>query len=66
MPFITRGALSPELRSTYDQGYKNELRQRLQDPTLTTEQREQLMARLDQVGQPKIYGTDLTEPSTAA
>ncbi len=63
MPFITRKTLNPELRSDAERSYKDQLRQKLRDPSLTNEQRQRLMEELEQVGQPKIYGADPIELS---
>lgn len=65
MPFISRQSLDPRMRADSERTLKDELRKRLQDPTLTEDQRRQLHTQLKQVGKPRFYGTDNPSSPTA-
>lgn len=65
MPFISQRDIALSIRQKAEKEYRDKLRAALQNPALTREQRQDLRARLERVGEPRIYDADSPPPPGA-
>jgi len=65
MPFLNRRHIASSARREADKAYKAQLRRALGNPGLTTAERENLKARLAQVGGPRVYDAASPPPPGA-
>lgn len=54
MPFITRSQIPADVRKKHTDAYRDSLRQRLLDPTLTPEQKAAIKAQIEALKDPKV------------
>ena len=57
MPFITRSQIPDGIRKPYEDAYRDNLRQRLLDPTLTLDQKATIKIQLKALQSPKSGAT---------
>ena len=55
MPFVHQEQISSTVRSKYETALKEQLRQALLAPGLTSDQRKAIKEQLNNLGQPKVY-----------
>lgn len=55
MPFLNRRQIAENVRSQAEKDYRKQLRDALANPALTAAQRSELRARLQRVGQSRVY-----------